>query len=257
MSRLLVLGGVGEALAIARHLPPPHVYSLAGLGRVPDDLACQVRVGGFGGAEGLAAFIREQAIDLLLDATHPYAAQISRNAAQAAQVSGIPCWALRRPGWQAVAGDDWREVADWAELVRALAPFQRPFFTLGREPLAHLQDIPASQRWTVRCLESLPGTERAEVIGDRGPFSLDAERALFRRLGSDVLVSKNSGSAATEAKLQVARERGLPVLVLRRPALPAVERVFGSVAEVLTGLRERGFVRLGETLDGLTGQALP
>ena len=242
MSRLLLLGGVGEALAIARHLPPTHIYSLAGLGRVPDDLACAVRVGGFGGAAGLAAFIRDQGIELLLDATHPYAAQISRNAAQAAQSSGIPCWALRRPGWQAEAGDDWREVADWSDLMVALRAFKRPFFTLGREPLAHLQAIPAWQHWTVRCLESQPDADRAEVIGDRGPFTLDAERALFQRLGCDVLVSKNSGSAATEAKLQVARERGLPVLVLRRPVLPAVERVFASVAEVLAALREQGVV---------------
>ncbi|MES2821250.1 MAG: cobalt-precorrin-6A reductase [Pseudomonadota bacterium] len=240
--KLLLLGGIGEALAIARHLGPAHLYSLAGLGKVPEDLACEVRVGGFGGAEGLARFIQNEGIELLLDATHPYAAQISGNAARAAELTGIPCWALRRPGWQSQAGDDWREVADWAELMLALGPFRRPFFTLGREPLEHLQAIPETQHWTVRCLQSLPGTARAEVIGARGPFTLDEERVLFQRLGSDVLVSKNSGSGATEAKLQVARELGLPVLVLRRPELPAVERMFGSVAEVLRALGEQGFI---------------
>lgn len=242
MKRLLLLGGIGEALAIARHLGPAHLYSLAGLGKVPEDLTCQVRVGGFGGAEGLARFIQDHGIDLLLDATHPYAAQISGNAARASDLAGITCWALRRPGWQAQAGDDWREVADWAELMLALRSFHRPFFTLGREPLAHLQAIPDSQHWTVRCLQSLPGTARAEVIGARGPFTLAEERALFQRLGSDVLVSKNSGSGATEAKLQVARELGLPVLVLRRPELPAVARMFGSVDAVLTALGEQGFI---------------
>ncbi len=134
MKRILLLGGVTEALAIARTLGPQHIYSLAGIGRIPTDLTCQVRVGGYGGAEGLAQFIRAEGIDLLLDATHPYAAQISHNAAQAARACAIPCWALRRPAWQPQAGDDWREVADWAELIQALQPFHRPLFTLGRAP---------------------------------------------------------------------------------------------------------------------------
>ncbi len=101
MKRLLLLGGIGEALALARRLGPAHLYSLAGLGKVPGDLACRVRVGGYGGAEGLAAFIDEQGFDLLVDATHPYAARISRNAVRAARLAGVPCWALRRLGWQA------------------------------------------------------------------------------------------------------------------------------------------------------------
>lgn len=228
MSRVLLLGGIGEALTLARRLGPAQIYSLAGLGKVPDDLDCQVRVGGFGGAEGLADFIHKQGIDLLVDATHPYAAQISHNAARAAQQAGIACWALRRPGWQASPEDDWREVVDWPTLITALGDFQRPLFTLGREPLAHLHEIPAHQHWTVRCLQSQPATPRAEVIGARGPFSLEDERALFERLDCDVLVSKNSGSAATEHKLQVARERGVPVLVLQRPVLPKVDREFSA-----------------------------
>ncbi|MCL6689471.1 cobalt-precorrin-6A reductase [Pseudomonas sp. R3.Fl] len=234
--RILLLGGIGEALAIARRLGPGHLYSLAGLGKVPDDLACQVRVGGYGGAEGLADFIAGQGYDLLLDATHPYAAQISRNAARAAQLAGVPCWALRRPGWQPGPGDDWREVEGWAQLIAALAPFRRPLFTLGREPLEHLGEIPGHQFWTVRCLQSLPGTARAEVLGARGPFSLEGERELFARLGTDVLVSRNSGSQATEPKLLVARERGVPVLILARPELPEVDRQFDSVEALWSAL---------------------
>ncbi|UUC51083.1 cobalt-precorrin-6A reductase [Pseudomonas citronellolis] len=234
--RILLLGGIGEALAIARRLGPGHLYSLAGLGKVPDDLACQVRVGGYGGAEGLADFIAGQGYDLLLDATHPYAAQISCNAARAAQLAGVPCWALRRPGWQPGADDDWREVEGWVQLIEALTPFERPLFTLGREPLEHLDEIPEHQFWTVRCLQSLPGTERAEVLGARGPFSLEGERELFARLGTDVLVSKNSGSQATEPKLQVARERGVPVVILARPELPEVDRRFDSVEALWTAL---------------------
>ncbi|SFQ44077.1 precorrin-6A/cobalt-precorrin-6A reductase [Pseudomonas sp. NFPP07] len=237
MKRVLLLGGVTEALAIARTLGPEHIYSLAGIGRVPTDLDCQVRVGGYGGAEGLARFIREQGIELLLDATHPYAARISQNAATAAQLCDIPCWALRRPAWQAQAGDDWREVRDWADLVQALEPFKRPLFTLGREPLQHLHEIPAGQFWTLRALDPYPGNDRCEVIGARGPFLIDSERELFERRRIDVLISKNSGSSATEPKLEVARERGVPVLILQRPSLPAVDREFHDLGELLQALR--------------------
>lgn len=236
MKRILLLGGVTEALAIARTLGPQHVYSLAGIGRVPSDLNCQVRVGGFGGAEGLTAYLLNEHIDLLIDATHPYAAQISANAASAAQAAGIPCWALRRPAWQAQAGDDWREVADWAELIEALKPFRRLLFTLGREPLGHLHEIPDHQFWTLRALETCPGNERCEVIGARGPFLLEDERALFERQQIDVLISKNSGSVATEPKLEVARERGVPVLILKRPGLPIADREFGAVDMLLSAL---------------------
>ena len=234
--RLLLLGGVAEALRIARQLGPEHVYSLAGIGRVPDDLDCQVRVGGFGGAEGLAAYIRAENIDLLVDATHPYAAQISANAARAASLAGIPCWALRRPAWTPQPGDDWREVHDWAELIEALRPFRRPLFTLGREPLQHLDEIPPEQFWTLRALETYPGNARCEVIGARGPFLLEDEHVLFERRQIDVLVSKNSGSGATEPKLQVARERGIPVLILARPELPEVDRHFTDTASLLAAL---------------------
>ena len=242
MKRLLLLGGVTEALAIARTLGPQHVYSLAGVGRVPTDLPCEVRVGGYGGAEGLTRYIREQHIDLLLDATHPYAAQISRNAALAARASGIECWALRRPAWEPQPGDDWREVADWDELVRALTPFKRPLFTLGKEPLGHLDEIPADQFWTLRALDPYPGNARCNVIGARGPFRLDDERQLFEQHHIDVLISKNSGSSATEPKLAVARERGVPVLILKRPELAQADRVFGAVGDVLQVLKQEEYL---------------
>ncbi|MEE4687120.1 cobalt-precorrin-6A reductase [Pseudomonas alliivorans] len=236
MKRILLLGGITEALAIARTLGPEHIYSLAGVGRVPTDLKCQLKVGGYGGAEGMAQYMREQGVDLLLDATHPYAAQISHNAALAANSAGIPCWALRRTAWTAGPGDDWREVADWSELVAALAPFNRPFFTLGREPLQHLEEIPEHQFWTLRALDNYPGNERCDVIGARGPFQLEDERQLFEQRQIDVLISKNSGSDSTEPKLDIARERGVPVLILKRPELPEVDRIFRTVDEVLRAL---------------------
>ena len=242
MKRILLLGGVTEALAIARTLGPQHVYSLAGVGRVPTDLRCEVRVGGYGGAQGLAHYIGEQGIDLLLDATHPYAAQISQNAARAAALSGVPCWALRRPAWTPQAGDDWREVADWAELVQALKPFRRPLFTLGREPLEHLDEIPEQQYWTLRALDVYPGNERCDVIGARGPFRIEEEHALFEQRRIDVLISKNSGSSATEPKLEVARERGVPVLILKRPVLPQVDRAFWAANKALEALKRERYL---------------
>lgn len=230
MPRVLLLGGTGDALKLARTLGREHVYSLAGLGKVPDGLGCAVRVGGFGGAAGLAQFLRDEAIGLVIDATHPYAAQISANAAQASRSVGVPYWALRRAPWRPQPGDDWRAVRDWAELEAALAPFTRPLFTLGREPLAHLDEIAPRQFWLIRCLDSHPGNARAQVLAARGPFSLDGERALFALAGIDVVVSKNSGGAATEAKLAVARERHIPVVMLERPALPAADREFDDPA---------------------------
>jgi len=237
MTRVLLLGGTGDALRIARQLGREHVYSLAGLGKVPDDLACTVRVGGFGGSEGMARYIEAQRIALVIDATHPYAAQISANAVTASRAARVPCWALRREGWQPQAGDDWRMVGDWAELTAALAAFERPLFTLGREPLAHLDDIPAHQFWTVRCLDPHEGNARARILATRGPFTLEGERALFAAEAFDVVVSKNSGGGATEAKLEAARERGVPVVMLRRPPLPAVDREFERVADLLEALR--------------------
>jgi precorrin-6A/cobalt-precorrin-6A reductase len=237
MTRVLLLGGTGDALRIARQLGREHVYSLAGLGKVPDDLACTVRVGGFGGSEGMARYIEAQRIALVIDATHPYAAQISANAVTASRAARVPCWALRREGWQPQAGDDWRRVGDWAELTAALAAFERPLFTLGREPLAHLDDIPAHQFWTVRCLDPHEGNARVRILATRGPFTLEGERALFAAQAFDVVVSKNSGGGATEAKLEAARERGVPVVMLRRPPLPAVDREFERVADLLEALR--------------------
>jgi len=236
MKRILLLGGTGDALTIARRLGPTDVYSLAGLGRTPGDLACGLRVGGFGGIEGLKSFIEEESIGLIVDATHPYAAQMSRHASAASAITNIECWALRRAPWQPQTGDDWREAADFSDIVHTLAPYKYPLWTLGREPLAHLDEIPPSQHWTIRCLDPHPGNARATIIGARGPFSLEGERMLFGAQQTDVLVSKNSGGAATEAKLAVARERGLPVVMLKRPRLPPADREFSDTSSLLDAL---------------------
>ena len=237
--RILILGGIGEALQLARELASSHavIYSVAGKGRVPE-LPGQVRIGGFGGSAGLAEFLREQRIDLLMDATHPYAATISHNASLAAQSAGIPLWAYRRPPWQPEPGDDWRSVTDWPALMRAVRAFQRPFFTIGLEPLRHTQDIPLKQHWLLRCLAAeVPDTPRLTVLNATGPFTLPAELALLREHRIDALVAKNSGGGAVQAKLTAARRLQLPVIMLERPPLPPADRAFGEVALMVLALR--------------------
>jgi len=236
--RVLILGGIGEALALARRLAPVHAvtYSIAGKGRVPDP-GCAVRVGGFGGADGLAAFLRASGIELLIDATHPFAAQISYNAARAATLAGVPLWAYRRPAWRAEPGDDWRAVADWPELMVALRGFERPFFTVGLEPLRHLTEIPARQHWLVRCLAAEPPiSPQVTLLCATGPFRPDEELALFRDRRIDVLVAKDSGGGAVEAKLMAARRLRVPVMLLARPALPAADRLYGDVERMAADL---------------------
>ncbi|MEX3821986.1 precorrin-6A/cobalt-precorrin-6A reductase, partial [Paraburkholderia sp. BR14262] len=172
----------------------------------------------------------------VVDATHPYAAQISANAARACEAAHVPYWALRRAPWQPQPGDDWRMVSGWAGVVEAVMPFARPLFTLGREPLAHLNEVPEHQHWTVRCLEAHPGHARARIIDARGPVTAVGERTLFTEARIDVVVSKNSGGAATEAKLAVAREMGLPVVMMQRPPLPDAQREFTSAQAAIDAL---------------------
>ncbi|MBK8508838.1 MAG: cobalt-precorrin-6A reductase [Candidatus Competibacteraceae bacterium] len=236
--RILILGGIGEAVALAKRLTPRHevIYSIAGKGRYPD-LACAVRVGGFGGIDGLTAFLRDNGIDLLLDATHPYAAQISRHAARAAERAQIPLWAYRRPSWQPEPGDDWRFAADWAGVRTALAPFRRPFFTIGLEPLQRLTEIPPSQHWLVRCLAAAPPqVANLTLLCATGPFHLDQELNLLRDFQIDVLVAKNSGGVAVEGKLVAARRLGIAVVMLERPALPEADCSFGDVESLSVAL---------------------
>ncbi|WP_462383714.1 cobalt-precorrin-6A reductase [Pseudomonas sp. Marseille-QA0892] len=237
--RTLLLGGVADALWLARHLGPDDVYSLAGLGRIPEGLPCQVRIGGFGGADGLAAYLRGAEIDLVIDATHPYAARISANAVLASNVVGIPCWSLRRPAWERVDGDNWIDVNDWDGIIGALEPFERPLFTIGREPLAHLNTIPPHQHWTVRLLDPQPEAHRVSFIATRGPFHVEDERALFESAQFDVVVSKNSGGEATAAKLAVAREMSLPVIMVRRPSIISPTRAFYTREALLENLPQR------------------
>ncbi|WP_282696330.1 cobalt-precorrin-6A reductase [Streptomyces sp. CC208A] len=221
---VLILGGTTEARVLAGLLADRRVRvtsSLAGRvasPRLPDG---EVRVGGFGGADGLAAWVREHAVDAVIDATHPFAERISFNAARAAATAHVPLLALRRPGWVPGEGDDWRDVGSLEEAAAALGGLgDRVFLTTGRMGLAAFADRP--EWFLVRSVDApdAPMPKRVEVLLDRGPFSLEGERELLRRHRVDVLVTKDSGGSATAPKLTAAREAGVPVVVVRRPPVP-------------------------------------
>ncbi|AJC57367.1 cobalt-precorrin-6A reductase [Streptomyces noursei] len=223
---VLILGGTTEARRLAAALeaePGVRVTtSLAGRVAAPRLPAGEVRIGGFGGPEGLARWLRAHAVDALIDATHPFAGTISFNAARAAATAHVPLLALRRPGWGAQPGDVWHPVPSLAEAAAALPALGgRVFLTTGRMGLAHFAHL--TDLWfLVRSVDAPepPHPPRMTTVLDRGPFTLDGERELLRRHRIDVLVTKDSGAAATAPKLAAAREAGVPVVVVQRPAVP-------------------------------------
>lgn len=242
--RVLILGGTAEARALAAELHARDdcrvVSSLAG--RVADPALPQgsVRIGGFGGADGLARYLRDEAVDVLLDATHPFARQISEQAAQAADDAGVRLVALRRPGWSAGAGDRWIHVPDVAEAARRAASLPEGgcvFVTTGRRDLAAFTSD-AAHLYLIRSIEPPDGAlpPNRVVVLDRGPFTVDGETALMERHSVCALVTKNSGGAATEAKLSVARARGIPVIVVDPPAPPAPPGGVEVAADVAAAL---------------------
>jgi precorrin-6A/cobalt-precorrin-6A reductase len=225
MIRVLILGGTGEARALAAacaRLPGIEVISsLAGRTSSPLIPDGQVRIGGFGGADGLAAYLRTERIDAVVDATHPFAAGITANAHAAAHVAGVPLLAVHRPGWTAGPGDDWHRVPSLpaaAALVPTLG--ERVFLTTGRQGIAAFAGVDACW-FLARSVEppAAPAPARLHVLLDRGPFDLAGETALLAAHRIDVLVTKDSGGA--DAKLTAARECGIPVLMVDRPAAPA------------------------------------
>ena len=229
---MLILGGTTEARRLTERLAGRAdlavTLSLAGRTTAPAPHPVPVRVGGFGGTEGLAAYLREQRIDVLVDATHPYAAAISANAAAAAPRAGVALLALRRAGWTPVPGDRWIEVADAAQAVQALGDIPRcVLLALGRKAIEPFATAP-QHRYVVRSVEPIMpplGVPHAVYITGRGPFAEADERALIAQHRVEVIVAKNSGGPAAYSKIAAARALGLPVIMPRRPALPDVDAV--------------------------------
>ena len=243
--RVLVLGGTSEARALAAALerdPAVDVTSsLAGRVASPALPAGRTRVGGFGGAQGLARWLQQEGVDQVVDATHPFAARISASAAAAARSTGVPLLVLRRPEWEPASGDRWHHVDSLAGAAQALPRLgARVFLTTGRQGLdafAGLRDL-----WfLVRTIDppAPPVPPAMQLVLDRGPYAEESERALMRRHRVDVLVTKNSGGGATAPKLDAARSLGLPVVMVRRPPTPVGVTVLDSVEAVLDRVARR------------------
>ena len=227
MTRLLLLSGSSEASTLARDLGRRDdvrvVRSLAGVTRTPVDLPGEVRTGGFGGIDGLASYLRETGVDLLVDATHPFALQMPWHAAEAAARCGTPRLRVLRPAWSARPGDDWHRVPDLAAVADALDVIgsRRPFLALGRMALAAVGPLPGREALvrSVEPVEQAPFAISASVVA-RGPFALDDELALLREHHVDAVVTRNSGGTAAAAKIEAARRLDLPVVVIDRPPQP-------------------------------------
>lgn len=217
------------------------VTSFAGRTSRPVAAGGETRVGGFGGAEGLAAYLRDERIDAVVDGTHPFAAVMPHNVAAACELADAPRLRLLRPQWDRVAGDVWHDVdsvAKAAEWVHGSA-FQNVFLTIGRQEVAPFAGND-NVIFVVRSVEpaTLDGFPHVVEVLARGPFSIEDERALFAEHEIDLVVSKNSGGDATAAKLAVARERSVPVVMVRRPPQPE-GRTTASVDEAVDWVRRR------------------
>jgi precorrin-6A/cobalt-precorrin-6A reductase len=251
--RILILGGTTEARQLAGKLALRAdlsvTLSLAGRTESPVAQGVPVRIGGFGGASGLTAYLGEERIGLLIDATHPYAARISANAAKAARQAGVRIIALRRPGWEPVDGDRWTLVDTVAGAVKALgeAP-RRVFLALGRQEVAAFEAAP-QHHYLIRSVDPVEpklAVPDATYLMSRGPFREANERALIESNCIDALVSKNSGGEAIYGKIAAARALGIEVVMIRRPSLPdepsaeTVEALAAMVDHFVKPVAERG-----------------
>jgi precorrin-6A/cobalt-precorrin-6A reductase len=225
--RVLILGGTTEARGLAERLvgraDVDVVSSLAGRVASPRMPSGKVRIGGFGGATGLASWIGARGIRAVIDATHPFADTISCNAAAAAAASHVPLLALRRAAWVPGEGDRWCEAASLDDAALMLPELgRRHFLTIGRQGVSSFADV--TDAWfLVRSVDppDEPTPPQMELLLDRGPYSLDAEILLMRGRRVETVITKNSGGEATATKLVGARELGLPVVMVQRPATPA------------------------------------
>lgn len=226
--RVLLLGGTREAAHLAERLASTlgitATLSLAGRTINPAASPLPVRTGGFGGTEGLAEYLTREGITLVVDATHPFAAQISNNAIAAAANAGVSLLALERQEWNKVIGDDWQDHASVETAIAALpeAP-QRIFSALGRSSLAALCAAP-QHHYVIRVIDPVtppPGVPHATIITARGPFRTEDDAALFRAHDIQCVLAKNSGGGAAYAKIEAARQLGLTVHMVRRPRIGA------------------------------------
>jgi precorrin-6A/cobalt-precorrin-6A reductase len=253
MTRVLILGGTTEARLLGerlvRRVGLDVTLSLAGRTASPAPHAVPVRIGGFGGADGLVDYIAKERVDALIDATHPYATMISENASAAARQTGVPFVMLRRAPWTAVAGDRWIELDDTRAAVHALGKAsRRVFVTLGRNDLAPFAGAP-QHFYLVRSVDPVDPPlplPRVRYVTERGPFSEAHDHALMTEHKIDIVIAKNSGGSAAYGKIAAARALGVEVIILRRPQAldgPAVQTLDDAIAwfdHALTPVVARG-----------------
>lgn len=233
---VLILGGTRDASELAERLanrPDLHIVtSLAGRTAHPGAIAGETRIGGFGGVDGLSQYLTSSQVDLLVDATHPFATTMSLHAAQASRQTGVALMSLVRPAWQPVDGDVWRSVPTLDDACDALPSACRVFLALGRQHIAAF-----SVRRDLHCLirmvdppgENLPFASMELILGR--PGSLSDETDLMRSRSIDHLVCRNSGGHASYAKIEAARRLSIPVIMIDRPALPGGQ-LFQSVDDL-------------------------
>jgi precorrin-6A/cobalt-precorrin-6A reductase len=244
---IVILGGTSEARQLATNLVSDGVEVISSLaGRVgrPNLPTGHVRIGGFGGVEGLAAYLRDQRASALVDATHPFAATITSNAVQAASRTGTPLVRLERPGWsEHPNAATWTWVRDSAAARAAADSARRPFLTTGRQSLREFHPW-ADRDVLVRLVDPPTGPipQRWTVITSRGPYSYLSERQILHEHAIDVLLSKDSGGTHTVAKLDAAGDLGIPVVIVARPPQPPLPLV-RTVAEA------RAWCRAAENLE--------
>lgn len=237
--KLLVLGGTSDAVALSQALIERNhqlIYSIKGIVRQPN-LRCEIRTGGFGGVNSLARFLKAHKIDCLVDVSHPYAINISNNAALAAAQCRLSCLHYVRPAWQQQAGDQWFFYRDLEQLADLLHSYKRPFFTIGQLPADFLSATPTDQHCIVRsAIDQKQQVDNATWIKSIGPFNTVSERQLFLDYQIDALVSKNSGGNSVAAKIYIARDLKLPVFMLARPdfnsAFPIVDNLKAMLSAI-------------------------
>ena len=240
MTRALILGGTADAGLLAAEIARAGIdaiYSYGGRTRAPADQPLPTRIGGFGGVSGLADYIRDESITHVIDATHPFAAEMSRHAVEACAETGTPLIALERAPWTSASGDNWIEVADVDAAVAALPEASaKIFLTIGRQHIAPFASKP-QHAYTLRFVDppEAPLPFAADVIVSRGPFTIEGELEMMRARGIAWIVARNSGGGGARAKIDAARTLGLPVIMISRPQLPERPRV-ESVTEVMQWL---------------------
>jgi len=226
MGKVLILGGTTEAnrfAALTAEKSVPAIYSYAGRVNTPKKQPLPTRVGGFGGVNGLTEFIKNEGICALIDATHPFASQMSKNAIEACQLSGVPLLAIERPEWQENPEDHWIHVEDMKGAKKALkGPGKNVFLAIGRQQIDLFSSLP-QHHYLLRFVDQ-PEREipfpSYDLVVDRGPFDLQTDLDLLKRFKIDVIISKNAGGTGAFTKIQAARDLGLSVIMIDRPTLP-------------------------------------